>query len=79
VYAKQAAKVASVLGAAGNNRRLGSPPSVIADAIVKASTAKRPRIRYAVGGGAKPILFIRRVLPDRAFDRVMKLTFGVKQ
>ena len=79
VYAKQAEKVASVLGSAGNNPRLGSPPSVVADAIVKASTAKRPRIRYAVGGGAKPILFIRRALPDRAFDRVMKLMFGVKQ
>jgi NAD(P)-dependent dehydrogenase (short-subunit alcohol dehydrogenase family) len=79
VYAKHAEKVASVLASAEKNPRLGSPPSVIAEAIIKASNTKRPRIRYAVGGGAKPILFIRRVLPDQAFDRVMKLMFGVKQ
>ena len=63
---------------ADNNPRLGSPPSVIADAIEKAATAKRPRIRYVAGGGAKPLLFVRRVLPDRAFDRVIRAVFGVK-
>ena len=78
-YADQAKKVASVFEAADKNTRLGSPPAVIAGAIEKAVTAKRPRIRYAAGGGAKPILFVRRILPDRAFDRVMNLLFGIKK
>ena len=78
VYAKQAEKIASVFSSADNNPRLGSPPSVIADAIEKAATAKRPRIRYVAGGGAKPMLFVRRLLPDRAFDRVIRAVFGVK-
>ncbi len=78
VYANQAEKIASVFSRADNNPRLGSPPSVIADAIEKAATAKRPRIRYVAGGGAKPLLFVRRVLPDRAFDRVIRAVFGVK-
>ncbi|WP_410649312.1 hypothetical protein [Amycolatopsis sp. cmx-4-54] len=36
--------------------------------ILKAVRARRPKTRYAAGFGAKPILFVRRVLPDRAFD-----------
>ena len=46
----------------------GSEPKVIADVIVKAARARRPRTRYAAGFGAGPILFARRVLSDRAFD-----------
>lgn len=46
----------------------GSEPKVIADVIVKAAKARRPKTRYAAGFGARPILFVRRVLPDRAFD-----------
>ena len=50
---------------------LPSPPTVVAKTIVKAVQARRPRTRYATGGGAKPVLFLRRVLSDRAFDSVM--------
>ncbi|ANZ38018.1 short-chain dehydrogenase/reductase [Lentzea guizhouensis] len=46
----------------------GSEPEVIADVIVKAAQARRPRTRYAAGFLARPVLFARRVLPDRAFD-----------
>lgn len=48
-----------------------SPPEVIANAVGRAASARRPRTRYAIGGGAKPILFLRRWLSDRMFDRLM--------
>ena len=48
-----------------------SPPSVIADTIVKALKARRPRTRYAAGKMAKPILFARRWASDRVFDRLI--------
>ncbi|GLZ30008.1 short-chain dehydrogenase/reductase [Lentzea sp. NBRC 105346] len=48
-----------------------SSPSVVASAILKAVSVRRPRTRYAIGGGARPILFLRRVLSDRAFDAMM--------
>lgn len=75
-YGKQAHKVAQVLGSADTNPRLGSPPDVVAAAIEAAAISARPRIRYAVGGGAKPILFARRVLTDRAYDRLTGMIFG---
>ncbi|MGO9355840.1 MAG: oxidoreductase [Mycobacterium sp.] len=72
-YAGQAAALVTVLSAGG----LASPPEVIAKAIVRAAEARRPRTRYAVGIGAKPVLLARRVLPDKMFDRMVRLVFGV--
>jgi NAD(P)-dependent dehydrogenase (short-subunit alcohol dehydrogenase family) len=50
-----------------------SPPSVVAKTIVKAVQARKPKTRYATGGGASLILFLRRVLSDRAFDATMRM------
>ena len=33
--------------------------------------ARRPKTRYATGGGARTILFLRTILPDRMFDRLI--------
>jgi NAD(P)-dependent dehydrogenase (short-subunit alcohol dehydrogenase family) len=74
-YGEQAAMVANLLNAAESNPRLVSPPEVVARAIGRAVTARRPRTRYAVGGGAKPILLLRRLLSDRAFDRLIVRMF----
>jgi len=49
----------------------GSKPVVVAKTIVRAINASRPKTRYATGGGAKVILFVRRILSDRMFDRLM--------
>lgn len=50
---------------------LPSPPGVVAKTIVKAVQARKPKTRYATGGGAKAVLFLRSVLPDRIFDAMM--------
>jgi NAD(P)-dependent dehydrogenase (short-subunit alcohol dehydrogenase family) len=50
-----------------------SPPSVVAKVIVEAVQARKPLTRYAVGGGAKALLFIRHLLSDRAFDALMRM------
>lgn len=47
-------------------------PKVIANTIVKASTASKPKTRYLIGYGAKPLVFLRRLLPDRLFDRIIQ-------
>jgi short-subunit dehydrogenase len=54
----------------------GSDPMVIAKVIRKAATANRPATRYAAGMGAKPILFLRSVLSDRMFDRLILAAYG---
>lgn len=47
------------------------PPSVISDLIVKALKARRPRTRYHAGLLAGPMLFLRSLLSDRLFDRMI--------
>ena len=75
-YAGQAQAVATMLGSEANANRT-SPPSVIADAIAKAVTAKRPRTRYAVGFGAKPLIAVRKVLSDRQYDALITRVGGL--
>jgi NAD(P)-dependent dehydrogenase (short-subunit alcohol dehydrogenase family) len=75
-YAEQARAVAESLGSEASRRRQ-SPPTLIADTIAKAVTARRPKTRYAVGYGAKPMIFMHDVLPDRWFDAFILRATGV--
>ena len=68
-YKELAIKHARML--ANADGKMSSPPIVIARAIYKAIQAKRPATRYSVGGGAKPIIFLTKILTDRAMDRVV--------
>ncbi len=49
----------------------GSPPSVIANVISEGIRAKKPKTRYAKGKMASMILFMRRWLSDRGFDKAI--------
>lgn len=48
-----------------------SRPTVIADTILKAITARRPKTRYAAGYMAGTTINLRRFLSDRLFDRLI--------
>jgi short-subunit dehydrogenase len=74
-YAELARNGAAVLAMADGNPSLVSPPTVIAKAVAKAVSTRRPRTRYAVGGGAKPVLFLHTILPDKGFDFVVSRAF----
>ncbi|WP_051295749.1 oxidoreductase [Actinomyces johnsonii] len=77
-YADQIRAVAGAMRSESNARRY-SPPEVIARTVGKIVTARRPRTRYAVGFMAKPLIAARRVLPDRAFDRLISAAFGIRR
>ena len=46
-------------------------PGVIVDLVKKAIEAKKPKTRYSGGYMAKLLLFMRKVLPDRIFDKML--------
>jgi NAD(P)-dependent dehydrogenase (short-subunit alcohol dehydrogenase family) len=71
-YAEGAEAHARMLAAADAGPQ-PSPPEVVAKSVSRALAARRPRSRYAIGAGAKPILFLRWLLPDRMFDVVMRM------
>ena len=70
-YAAQAERHAAMLKTA-DTTSLASPPDVVAKTILRAVQAARPRTRYATGGGAHLILFLRKILTDRMFDRLIR-------
>lgn len=61
------------LFAAADASSAASPPEVVAKTVSRALATARPRTRYATGGGAKPILFLRWLLSDRMFDGFMRM------
>lgn len=58
-------------GKSAYERGDSSPPSVISALMVKAVTARRPKTRYAAGKYAKPLMWARKWLGDRAYDRII--------
>jgi short-subunit dehydrogenase len=77
-YSELATQVAESTKKTYTSGKFLSSPSLIAKTIVKASTKKNPKTRYLVGAGAKPALFLRRILTDKAYDRVI-LRFVAKR
>jgi hypothetical protein len=75
-YSDQAEAVAASMRSETMAKRM-SPPTVIADTIGKAVTARRPKTRYATGFGARPLIALRRLLPDRAYDALISRSVGL--
>jgi NAD(P)-dependent dehydrogenase (short-subunit alcohol dehydrogenase family) len=73
-YGTALAKVAETIS---QHAATGSPPEVVADTVLHALTSRRPRTRYPSGAGAKRMLFMRRLLPDRRFDRIVLRASGL--
>jgi NAD(P)-dependent dehydrogenase (short-subunit alcohol dehydrogenase family) len=74
-YADQAPGVARMLRASDLKPRRGSSPDVIAAAILRSASARRPKTRYLLGPGAKPLVTLHTLLPDRVFDALIKRVF----
>jgi hypothetical protein len=51
---------------------MSSGPDAVAKKIVSAVLATTPRARYPVGKGAGTIVRARKLLPDAAFDYIVK-------
>jgi NAD(P)-dependent dehydrogenase (short-subunit alcohol dehydrogenase family) len=46
----------------------GDKPGVVADVVLQAARAARPRLRYTAGGRARGLQFLRRFAPARLLD-----------
>jgi hypothetical protein len=59
--------------AVGHEGSIPASPDVVAKTIVQAVQSRHPKTRYATGGLARTMLFLRRVLSDRAFDAMFRM------
>ena len=58
---------------------IGSHPSVIAKVISRALRAQKPKTRYAAGKFAPTLLFVRKLMSDRMYDKMVMRMFNVRQ
>lgn len=72
-YSKMTHAVAAAMKAYGEQGG-ASDPQVIVRLMLQAVRAHKPKIRYAGGKYAKPVLFIRKWFGDRVFDRMVLAT-----
>lgn len=70
-YAEEARRASKNMRAMYEGSMISKPDVVVA-AMVKAVEAKRPKPRYLIGFGAKPLVAAHAVLPDRLFDALMR-------
>ena len=59
----------------GPMSRIATSPEAVAKVIAKAAGARRPRTRYVVPAMINALLAVRRILPDRAFDLMLRTQF----
>lgn len=50
----------------------GDTPEVVADTIVKAATAIKPKLRYTAGKQAGQVRFLRRFMPESMVDKSLR-------
>ncbi len=50
----------------------GDPPQVVADMVVKAATAGKPKLRYPAGKQSRQVHALRRFMPERLVDSILR-------
>ena len=69
------AKATKAAYESGPLRRLGGPPDAVAKVIEKAVDAPRPKPSYLVTPSARLLVTQRRLMPDRAWDAMLRSQF----
>jgi NAD(P)-dependent dehydrogenase (short-subunit alcohol dehydrogenase family) len=59
-----------------NNSRLIGTPEQVARGVVQITHKRNPRLRYAIAGGAQPLMLLRRVTSDRLFYAIFRRMAG---
>ena len=75
VYEKHAVNQAGLMRSAYSGNML-SKPELIAGAIVKAVSSRRPKCRYTLGRGAFSLLLLHGILPSRVWDSIVRKVFS---
>jgi NAD(P)-dependent dehydrogenase (short-subunit alcohol dehydrogenase family) len=76
-YARYADAFRTMTKRAITHEWAGSPPEVVAEAVLLAMTAKKPKARYPVGAGSRLQSTLARVLPDRLLDQMLFRALGL--
>ncbi len=68
---------ASLSGVMRKAMETGDMPEIVAEAVLKAATAVRPKHRYPAGKMAGQVSLLRRFVPESAFDKSLRKQNGL--
>ncbi|CAN5310762.1 oxidoreductase [soil metagenome] len=74
VYAKERARSEKLMR---EWVEIGDAPEVVADVVVKAALAKNPKLSYSAGKQSIQIRFLRRFMPERFVDSMLRKANGL--
>lgn len=57
----------------------GGDPLKVAELILKITQTRSPLLRYGAGSGARWLPYLKLLLPQRMFDTLLRLGFGLKK
>ncbi|WP_211003763.1 hypothetical protein [Rhodanobacter sp. B2A1Ga4] len=55
----------------------GDPPRVVADTVVKAATVRQPKLRYSAAKQSRQVRSLRRFMPERLVDSILRKCNGL--
>jgi NAD(P)-dependent dehydrogenase (short-subunit alcohol dehydrogenase family) len=55
----------------------GDPPQVVADTVIKAATERKPKLRYSAGKQSQQVRSLRRFMPERLVDGILRKFNGL--
>ncbi|MEU7008808.1 oxidoreductase [Streptomyces sp. NPDC046332] len=76
-YAELNRTAGAVMASGYRNRLLSSTPEPVAEAVLHAARARRPRHRYVITPAAKAMVHLRRLAGSRVFDAVVRRQFDL--
>lgn len=59
----------SILGKMNKSATNASDPQEVIDLLLKVIQMKRPRLRYLIGKGMKPLLLLKKIIPEKMFEQ----------
>lgn len=74
-YARLSQAMGQGIASTYASKLMAVSPKWVAAAVERALTSARPRARYVVTPGARALITLRRLLPDRAFDALLRVQF----
>lgn len=77
-YSSMAKDIGKAMGDMYSSGKGLSKPTLISNTIVKAVEAKKPKTRYLVGANAKPVVFMKRIVSDKMYDKICLRIMEVK-
>lgn len=65
----------SIIETSKQQMEKGDDPEVVAQVVIKAARAAKPRLRYTAGPSARRLALVRRILTEETFNRILRKQF----